>query len=142
MDEDTLSAGRQATPPVVAVINTSTEIVDLLCEVLAEEGFAPVSALTLEFKRGERDLRTFVAEHRPQVILWDIAIPYVENWEYFRDHALSLGLLPERCFVCSTVNKTALDMLVGPTPAIELIGRPFDLDVITDAVRRALNPSD
>jgi hypothetical protein len=128
----------QSSQPVVAVINTSTEIIKLLSEVLADEGFAVVSAYTFEFKRGELDFRAFVAKYRPQAILWDIAIPYVENWEYLSKDVLDLGIVPERCFICSCVNKTALEMLVGPTPTIELIGRPFDLQVIIDAVRRVV----
>jgi hypothetical protein len=124
--------------PVVAVINTSVETGDILQEVLADEDFATAVAFAYEFKRGERDLYAFFAEHRPSVVIWDIALPYVENWHYFRDHVLSLGLLPERCFVCTTMNKSILDVLVGPTPTFELIGRPADLEVIVDAVRRAL----
>jgi hypothetical protein len=119
------------TQPVVAVINTSVEIVELLQETLTDEGYTVVPAFTFEFKRGERDFRAFVS------------IPYVENWEYFRDNILELGILPKRCFICSTVNKTALEVLVGPTSTLELIGRPFDLEVIVDKVRRAIEaPSD
>jgi hypothetical protein len=40
--------------------------------------------------------------------------------------------------VLTTVNKAALDLLVGPTPAFELVGRPYDLDHILQAVHRAL----
>jgi len=31
-----------------------------------------------------------------------------------------------------------LEVLVGPTPAIELVGRPYDLATILAAVQRAL----
>jgi hypothetical protein len=127
-----------STQPVVAVVNTSVEILELLLGVLADEGYAAVPAFTFEFKRGERDFRAFVAEHRPSAVLWDIAIPYVENWEYFQHEVLGSDALPERCFICSTVNRTALEMLVGPTSTIELVGRPFDLQVIVDAVQRVV----
>lgn len=128
----------RAKPAVVGVVNTNLEVVELLRDVLSDEGYAVVTAYTIEFKRGDRDFRAFVAEHRPQAVLWDIAIPYVENWKFFSEHVLGLGVLPERCFVCSTVNRAALEGLVGPTSALELVGRPFDLHEIVDAVRRAV----
>jgi DNA-binding response OmpR family regulator len=131
----------QASRPVVAVINTSAEILELLQEFLSDEGYDVVPAYTVDFKRGERDFHTFVAEYRPQAVLWDISIPYMENWAYFRDTILGSGVLPERCFVCSTVNRTVLEMLVGPTSTIELIGRPFDLDVIGKRIRRIVEGS-
>jgi hypothetical protein len=40
--------------------------------------------------------------------------------------------------VLTTTNKRALDALVGRTPAQELVGKPFDLDALVQAVRRAL----
>ena len=124
--------------PLVAIINTSQESIELLEQVLADEGFATVSAYVVEFKRGQRDLDAFFRDHRPQAVIWDIAIPYVENWEFFQEQALTAQRLPESCFVVTTTNRTVLDMLVGPTPVLEMVGRPFDLEAIIDAVKRAV----
>jgi hypothetical protein len=41
-------------------------------------------------------------------------------------------------FVLTTTNKPALDTLVGETEALEIIGKPYDLDRVTAAVRDAL----
>jgi len=41
-------------------------------------------------------------------------------------------------FVLTTTNKPALDQLVGETEAIEIIGKPYDLDQVVAAVRSAL----
>jgi DNA-binding response OmpR family regulator len=138
MSSEQSAQPRAGSAPLVAVINSSVEIAELLKEALEDEGFAVVVAYTVEFKRGGRNLRAFFEEHRPRAVLWDIAIPYAENWDYFSQHVLTLGLLPEHCFVCTTVNKTVLDLLVGTTGTLEVVGRPFDLSEIVDAVRHAV----
>jgi DNA-binding NtrC family response regulator len=124
--------------PLVAIVNNAVESIGLLNDVLASAGFATVEAYMIEFKRGMRDLDAFFREHRPQAVIWDIAIPYVDNWTFLQEQVLARGFLPASCFVVTTTNRTALDMLVGSTNAIELIGRPFDLDAIVQAVNRAL----
>ena len=43
-----------------------------------------------------------------------------------------------RPFVITTTNKPALDKLVGETEALEIIGKPYDLAQVVDAVRAAL----
>jgi DNA-binding response OmpR family regulator len=124
--------------PLVAIVDTTQESIELLRGVLAEAGFATVVAYTLEFKRGERDLRAFFADYRPQAVVYDIAIPYVQNWQFFHEHVLANGVLPAERFIITTANRTVLDLLVGPTPAIELIGRPYDLAAVVAAVRRVI----
>jgi DNA-binding NtrC family response regulator len=42
-----------------------------------------------------------------------------------------------RRWVLTTTNKGALDELVGSTPALEIIGKPFDLDQMLETVKRA-----
>ena len=42
-------------------------------------------------------------------------------------------------FVLTTTNKPALDKLVGATEAIEIIGKPYDLERVVEAVRTALD---
>jgi DNA-binding response OmpR family regulator len=70
------------------------------------------------------------------VIVYDIAIPYEENYALFnrlRSRESAKGIP----FVLTTTNKKALEKLVGKTPAFEIIGKPFDLDEMIKAVRLA-----
>ena len=123
--------------PTVAVINTSKDVLTLLCETLEEDGFRVVGAYVGEFRDGRRDLSAFLTKHDPSAVLWDVAIPYERNWAYLQ----AARALPEaagRTFVLSTTNKTALEQLVGPNDAIELVGRPFDLDELSRAVAEAV----
>ena len=122
--------------PVVAVINTSEDVAKLLSEVLTAEGFRPVVAYVPDFREGRQDLATFLRAHEPTVMVWDIAIPYDVNWAYVQQ-VRAAGVMQDCPLVLTTTNKRALDHLVGPTPTHELIGRPFDLDEILGAVRRA-----
>jgi CheY-like chemotaxis protein len=128
--------------PCVAIINTSLETIQMLQEVLTEEGFATVAAYVIEFKRGERDLTAFFRQHQPQAVVYDIAIPYIQNWQFFQNQVLGLDLLPARRFVVTTTNRSVLEQLVGPTQAIELIGRPYDLQTLIAAVERAATDAD
>src|SRR3712207_5554916 len=95
--------------PMVAIINTTIETIEMLREVLGDEGFATIGAYVVDFKRGNQDLRTFFATYQPKAVVYDIALPYVENWTFFRDHVLALGFLPEQCFVLTTTNRSVLE---------------------------------
>jgi DNA-binding response OmpR family regulator len=129
------------TIPTLGLVNTSEEITDLLGAVFRMEGFRVVSAYVLDFKREQQDFEAFLRPHQPQVVIWDIAIPYKENWTFFQ--AVAQSEAAQGCrFVLTTVNKRALDGLVGETPAHELLGKPYDLDVIIAAVQRALGDAD
>ncbi len=125
--------------PVVAVINTSEEVITMLSMALDEEGFSVVGQLTrtVNFKREELSLQQFLADHQPQVVLWDIAPPYEENWAYFQSVQQG-GAFSGRGVVLTTTNKRVLEQLVGATGAIEIVGKPYDLDQIVGAVRREL----
>lgn len=129
-----------STPPTVAIINTSDDLIALLAELVRLEGYRAVTAYIREFREGTRDLSAFLAEHDPRVILWDIAIPYAQNWAYFR-HAEQLEAARGRAFVLTTTNKRVLEELVGPTETFELMGKPFDLDEVMQAVARGLERS-
>ena len=72
------------------------------------------------------------------MIVYDIAVPYEDNWTFFQ----TLRKLPEsqqRRFIVTTVNKRAMEDRVGPTEAIEIVGgRSQDLDPTLDAIKKAL----
>ena len=123
--------------PHVAVVDASEEISELLQLVLEDEGLRTVVVAASDVKRGRQHLETFLRGYDPPVVVWDIAIPYAENWADFlhiRDSAAGQG----RRFVLTTTNPRALPSLVDEAPAPEVVGKPFDLDALVGAVRRAL----
>src|SRR6267142_2057409 len=101
--------------PTIAVFNSSEDTVDLLRTALEAEGFQTVVGHIPDVKKGEIDLVDFINHHTPAVIVYDISPPYDANWRFLR-----------------------LERLVGDTEALEIIGKPYDLRRVVDAVRAAL----
>lgn len=124
--------------PCIGIINTSVETIELLQELMEDEGYATVTRYIIDFKRGAEDVQHFFATYQPAVVIYDIALPYVENWTFFQESILGARVLSHACFVVTTTNKAVLEGLIGPNNSIELVGRPFDLDAVIRAVRHAL----
>jgi DNA-binding response OmpR family regulator len=120
---------------VVAVINSSEDILDLIREMLEDE-FAVVTGHVDDFKRGRADFDTFLDQHRPQVVVWDISPPYEDNWEYFQQEVRNRAKVRGFAYVVTTTNQRILTSLVGETGAIEIVGKPYDLDHLATSVRR------
>ncbi len=121
----------------VAVINSNEDIVESIRLILEDAGILSISGHVVDFKKGRADLTAFLKDYNPQVIVYDIAPPYEENWQFLqlvKDAQQAQG----RQFVLTTTNKAVLERLVGQTDAIEIIGKPFDLDEIVTAVKKKL----
>ena len=120
---------------VIAIINTNDDLVNVLRDALIEEGFNVVTAHIRDIKAGRQDITNFLRGHDPEVVIYDIAVPYEDNWTFLQ----TLRHIPEvqgRNFVVTTVNKKVLEQRVGPTGSIEIQGgRADDLDPVIDAVK-------
>jgi CheY-like chemotaxis protein len=125
-------------PPVVAIINTSADIIDMLRIALERAGILSVTAFTTEIREGSVDLERFVNQHQPKVILYDIAPPYDANWMLFQ-HVRAMPVMAGRFFVLTATNATHVERLAGSDHRIyEIVGKPLDLDQIVQATREAL----
>jgi CheY-like chemotaxis protein len=126
------------TPPVVAVFNTSPDTVDLLRVVLQQAGFVVVSTFTFHIRDGVVDLETFMRQHAPNVILYDVAPPYDANWALFQ-HLKAHTALAGCHFVITSPNAAQVQKLADRTERVfEVIGKPYDLDEIVRATKEAL----
>lgn len=122
---------------VAAVLNTSPDTVDLLRRALEQAGIVTVTAFTYEIRDGEVDFDSFIRQHNPDVIVYDIAPPYDANWKLFQ-HISGMASVVGRRFVVTTTNKVQVETLVGRDQRVyEVIGKPADLGLIVRAVKEA-----
>jgi CheY-like chemotaxis protein len=125
---------------VVAIFNANDDIMELLRAALESAGFQTVSGHVVDIKRGHLDVIDFVAQHDPSVIIYDIVPPYDANWAFLRLLRSSEAMRGRR-FVLTTTNKAVLEATADPAEMAgihELIGKPYDVGQITQAVRSAV----
>src|SRR5438093_283880 len=108
-----LSAIQMAPRPlVVAVFNTSPDIVDMLRRAFEPAGIVVVSVLTYQVREGAVDVEQFLTEHDPAVVVYDIAPPYDGNWALFL-HIRELPAMRNRKIVLTSANRRQVEKLAG-----------------------------
>jgi CheY-like chemotaxis protein len=123
--------------PVVMIVNTNPAIVWMLRRELEKIGFVVVTAHIEEIRAGAVDLKDYVKEHDPRVIVYDVAPPYDDNWR-FMDHLRLESSFKGRRFVLTTMNKKRLQEVVGFDETVyEIAGQVEDIDEIVRAVKEA-----
>ena len=120
--------------PLVACVNSSQDLVTFVRDIFVHEGFRAVPYAT-SLAAGPEVLIAFLQQLSPQAIVFAVSLPYQESWAEFEQVRAAV---PGPHWVVTTTNKRALDELVGPTNTIEIIGKPFDIDIVVDAARRGL----
>ena len=123
---------------VVALFNASDDTADMFERMLAVSGVHRLIWCHLaDVKKGEIDFTTFLAEHNPHVVIFDISPPYEENWQCYQTLRDSEAMR-SRGSVLTTTNKQRLDEVVGTdSRAIEIVGHPYDQELIMTAIEQA-----
>jgi DNA-binding response OmpR family regulator len=126
----------------VMVFNASDDTVEMLRALLTQLEYRAIDGEVDQIKSGDANLIELVEKYRPDAIIWDIAPPYDKNWNFFQLVRAARPL--ERCaIVLTTTHKQHLDSLIGrDSGAIEIAGKPYDLQVIVDAVVRGIEDRD
>jgi DNA-binding response OmpR family regulator len=109
----------------VAVINSSEDTVEMLRTLLEREGWETVQGHVDDIKRGRTDFLKYLEAHDPQVLIWDVPPPYDQNWAF-------LQLVRSSRAMQSRVG------FVGPTDAIEIFTKPYDVEILIDTITRTL----
>jgi len=125
-------------PPVVVLINANDDTVEMVKRMLDVKGICCLTSCHFaDVKKGIINFSDFLAKHNPAVVIFDISPPYRENWRFFETMRDSLEM-KSRGIVLTTTNKKRLDEIVGNnSDAIEIVGKPYDLDLIVRAVKEA-----
>ena len=116
----------------ILVIDDEPIIVDLLVEILTDEGYVVTSA-----PNGAAALAA-IARHPPALILLDLGRSGQRGAELF-EQVRRAGLTPMPMVLMSTDPRDAAPLL---TPgAVEYLAKPFDLDELLDCVTRSIRAS-
>ncbi len=127
-------AGR---PRFVLVMNGMQDMVELFRMYLEQDGWAVISAQADEARRGDVNLQGVVDAHDPAVIVYDVQPPYDINWRYLEGLRTS-GAFKGRPVVITTTNEKRLrEFVASGEPVIEIFGKPYDMNEVVTAVRRA-----
>ena len=132
-------ASSDPTKHVVALFNASDDTVEMVQRMLDASGFnCLVGCHFSDLKKGRIDFDRYLDQHEPDVVIFDISPPYMENWEFFKT-LRDTKAMEDRGLVLTTTNKERLDEAVGrDSEAFEIVGKPYDLDQIKEAIHASL----
>src|ERR1700736_5407079 len=122
---------------IVALFNASDDTIDMVQTLLTVSGGDQtlIWCHFADLKKGIVDFGKYMDKHNPEVVIFDLSPPYDENWRFFktmRDAKTMQG----RGIVLTTTNKARLDEVLGEdSHALEVVGRPTDLQQIDAAIK-------
>jgi hypothetical protein len=132
-----MSATMSNGPPVVAIVNTNPDLVKILRYNLERAGFVVFEIHIEDIRLGAANVDSFLEQHDPKVIVYDIAPPYDMNWRFF-DHLRSATGFRGRQFVLTSVNVRHAAEVVGNDESVyEILGEEHDVAEIVRAVKEA-----
>jgi CheY-like chemotaxis protein len=129
-------------PITVAVINTTPDVIEMLRSVFETAGFLVVSTFTHDIRDGRVDFEAFMRQHRPRVIVYDLAPPYERNFLLFQ-HVRGMPAVADAHFVITSTNPSNVSDMVGRDERVyEVVDRAEDLMAIVQAVKQAARARD
>ena len=124
-------------PPVVAIINTSDDLVEMLKVNFEAAGLVVLTIHISEIREANFDVETWLKVHDPRVIVYDVAPPFDRSWR-FLDHLRSSQAFAGRHFVLTSPNAARVHEVVKTVETVyEVVGQAEDIHQIVQAVREA-----
>lgn len=132
-----MNTSEHSRPVTVAVVNTNPDIIRLLRVNLERAGFVTFAVHIEDIKTATTNLKSLLQEHDPQVIVYDVAPPYDQNWR-FLGHLRRTTEFQGRQFVLVSVNVDAVRAQVGHDESVyEVVGQDADILQVVRAVKEA-----
>jgi DNA-binding response OmpR family regulator len=134
-----MSSSTATAQGIVALFNASDDTIDMVQGLLTASGTGQtlISCHFADLKKGNVDFNAYMAQHDPEVVIFDLSPPYDENWQFFKTMRDS-SVMRDRGVVLTTTNKNRLDEVLGrDSHALEVVGRPKDLQEIDAAIKTA-----
>ncbi len=124
-------------PPVVAIINTNPDLVKILRYNLERAGFVVFEIHIEDIRLASANVDSFLDQHDPKVIVYDIAPPYDMNWR-FLDHLRTSTGFKGRQFVLTSVNARRAEEVVRNDESVyEVLGEDQDISEVVRAMKEA-----
>ena len=120
----------------LVVLNDSAPVVKMLCEWFTQHGHHCDAVLLSDMPRAHEEVGHFVSAHRPDVVVYDVGMPYESSWDLLEAIRMAPALQSQP-LVITTPNKGKLEQAVGRTGALEISGRRKDLRRLLKAVDEA-----
>jgi hypothetical protein len=125
------------TPTVVAIVNTNPDLVRIMRMSLEKAGFVVFEVHIEDIKLGAANVDSFLSQHDPKVIVYDLAPPYDMNWR-FLDHLRTSTDFRGRQFVLTSVNvRHAEEVIKDDESVYEVLGEEKDIAEVVRAVKEA-----
>jgi hypothetical protein len=132
-----MSRARATALGTIALFNASDDTIEMMQGLLTKAGAGQVlmSCHFADLKKGIVNFDTFMDEHNPEVVIFDLSPPYDENWQFFKTIRHSEAM-KDRGVVLTTTNKNRLDEVLGAdSHAFEVVGKCDDLEKIGAAIK-------
>jgi CheY-like chemotaxis protein len=106
------------------LLNSQPDTIALLSDLFGALGASMHHLKTLDLCRRLEESRTLINTIRPDVVLFDLSLPYAQNWQCL-NNVNEAGLFGSTPLILTTTNRRALDQIVGPTDAFEIVGTDY-----------------
>jgi len=111
----------------VAILNDGQDTITALSEWFQLHGHIPLAMRVTELRSRLANPSEIVEAVKPDVLVFDVGLPYAVNWYYAEILKMSLPNLP---IVVTTANRNALKEMVGAKGVFELTGTPQNLTAL------------
>jgi CheY-like chemotaxis protein len=112
----------------VLVVEDEPYLCDLIADVLEAEGHT-----TRKASNG-LDALELVAERKPELVLLDLMMPVMDGWEFMSELRANPAWRDVPVVIITAVYDVAKTQAI--TDARAVITKPFDIDQLSDVVRR------